>query len=119
MIREQRSRTKLASYYSKYMEEGVIDPNVHPWVAESWQKSRENNVSTKAMSTVNYLSAEQLALYQQKHSNAIEYLEEFSQQIREFFQSYNLSLLLIDADNYVLKSYSLPFYQKTPGELRV
>jgi DNA-binding NtrC family response regulator len=117
MIREQRSRTKLASYYSKYMEEGVIDPNVHPWVAESWQKSREHNVSTKAMSTVNYLSAEQLALYQQKHSNAIEYLEEFSQQIREFFQTYNLSLLLIDADNYVLKSYSLPFYQKTPGEI--
>ncbi len=117
MIREQRSRTKLASYYSKYMEEGVIDPNVHPWVAESWQKSRADNVSTKAMSTINYLSAEQLALYQQKHSNAIEYLEEFSQQIREFFQTYNLSLLLIDADNYVLKSYSLPFYQKTPGEI--
>lgn len=117
MIREKRSRIKLASYYSKYMEEGIIDPNVHPWVAESWQKSRNSHVSAKFMSTENRLSASQLALYQQKHSNAIEYLEEFSEQIREFLQDYNLSLLLIDADHYVLKSYSLPFYQKTPGEI--
>lgn len=36
MIREKRNKEKLASYYRKFMEDGVIDPNVHPWVAESW-----------------------------------------------------------------------------------
>lgn len=117
MIREQRSRTKLEGYYRKYIDEGVIDPNVHPWVAASWEQSRANHVSAKSMSTANRLSAIELAACQQKHSNAIVYLEEFSQEIREFFQTYNLSLLLIDNDCTVLKSYSLPFYQKTPGEI--
>ena len=117
MIREQRSREKLENYYRKYIDEGIIDRNVHPWVADSWEKSRACHVGTKSMVLKNCLSAEELAIYQEKHRNAIDYLEEFSQEIREFFQMYNLSLLLIDADCNVLKSYSLPFYQKTPGEI--
>ena len=32
MIRERRNKDKLASYYRKFMEEGIVDPNVHPWV---------------------------------------------------------------------------------------
>lgn len=117
MIREQRSRAKLEAYYHKYIDEGIIDRNVHPWVAQSWVKSREYNVGTKSMALENRLKAEELAKYQEKHRNAIDYLAAFSQEIREFFQMYNLSLLLIDADCNVLKSYSLPFYQKTPGEI--
>lgn len=117
MIREQRSREKLSMYYRKYLEDGIIDPNIHPWVADSWQKSRAYRVDSTQMSLSNRLRTEELAAYQDKHRYAIDYLEEFSQEIREFFQVYNLSLLLIDADCYVLKSYSLPFYQKTPGEI--
>ncbi|SEJ41370.1 Sigma-54 interaction domain-containing protein [Propionispira arboris] len=117
MIREQRSRTKLESYYKKYQEEGILDPNVHPWVAQSWQKSRQYQVGTKTMSTQNRLDNAVFTEYQKKHKNAIDYLSQFSEEIREFFQKYNLSLLLIDADCNVLKSYSLPFYQKTPGEI--
>ncbi len=33
MIRERRNKEKLALYYKKFMEEGIVDPNVHPWVA--------------------------------------------------------------------------------------
>lgn len=117
MIREQRSREKLSMYYRKYLEDGIIDPNIHPWVADSWQKSHAYRVDSTKMSLSNRLRPEELAAYQDKHRYAIDYLEEFSQEIREFFQVYNLSLLLIDADCYVLKSYSLPFYQKTPGEI--
>ena len=35
MIRERRNKEKLTSYYNKFIDEGIIDPNVHPWVAES------------------------------------------------------------------------------------
>ena len=35
MIRERRSKVKLEGYYRKFIEEGIIDPNVHPWVAKS------------------------------------------------------------------------------------
>lgn len=117
MIREQRSRQKLESYYRKYIEESVLDPNVHPWVAESWQKSRACGVNAQKMALKERLDARALQAYQNKHANAIAYLEACSKEIHEFFQTYNLSLLLIDADCVVLKSYSLPFYQKTPGEI--
>ena len=51
MIREHRSREKLEAYYKKFMEEGVVDPNVHPWVAESWQQSRELGINADKMNT--------------------------------------------------------------------
>ena len=117
MIREHRSREKLESYYRKFTEEGIMDPNVHPWVAESWEKSDALGVDTEKMYTGNALSSEMFALEQRKHRQAIEYLEKLSEEVREFFQKYNLSLLLINSDCVVLKSYSLPFYQMTPGEI--
>ena len=49
MIREHRSREKLEGYYRKFVEEGVLDPNVHPWVAESWLKSWELGIGTEKM----------------------------------------------------------------------
>ena len=118
MIREHRSREKLEGYYRKFVEEGILDPNVHPWVAESWQKSREFGIGTEKMDVSRKLPKEEFAALQAKHQDAIDYLSGISEDIREFFQEYNLSLLLIDSDCRVLKSYSLPFYQMTPGEIR-
>ena len=117
MIREHRSREKLERYYKKYLEDNEMDPNVHPWVAESWEKSNRLGVPADRLSTDNKLSAEELAALQDKHKEAIAYLGQLSDGVREFFQEYNLSLLLVDADCVVLKSYSLPFYQMTPGEI--
>ena len=42
MIREHRSRAKLEAYYEKFARDGVLDPNVHPWVADSWQQSKKH-----------------------------------------------------------------------------
>jgi len=117
MIREHRSREKLEGYYKKYIEQNVLDPNVHPWVAESWQQSQRFQIGTEKLLTEHHLAPEALAAAQLKNANAIGYLETFVEEIREFLQKYNLSLLLVDADCTVLKSYSLPFYQKTPGEI--
>lgn len=117
MIREHRSREKLEGYYRKYIEKNELDPNVHPWVADSWQQSRDFGVGPERMATSSRLTAAELAALQLKNANAIDYLGDFAEDIREFFQKYNLSLLLVDADCTVLKSYSLPFYQKTPGEI--
>lgn len=117
MIREHRSRSKLEAYYQKFTEEGVLDPNVHPWVAESWQKSQELGIGRETMDIRHKLPKDEFQALQSKHMDAIQYLSQLSEGIKEFFQEYNLSLLLIDADCVVLKSYSLPFYQMTPGEI--
>ena len=117
MIREHRSRGKLETYYRKFVKDGVLDPNVHPWVAASWQRSQALGVPSDRMDTSHRLAPEAFRALQAKHKNAIQYLSKLSEGIREFFQEYNLSLLLIDADCVVLKSYSLPFYQMTPGEI--
>ena len=56
MIREHRSREKLEAYYKKFVDEGEMDPNVHPWVADSWEKSRSLGVPTDTMFTGNHLA---------------------------------------------------------------
>ena len=117
MIRERRSRQKLEAYYNRFIEQGEIDPNVHPWVAKSWAKSASLRVDYEKMSTANRLSVEELKEIQKQNKPAIDYLENISVNVREFFQKYNISLLLLDANCTVLKSYSMPFYQMTPGEI--
>ena len=87
MIREHRSREKLEMYYHRYTEEGVLDPNVHPWVAESWKQSREFQVGTEKMLTRQRLTNEELAEAREKNKKAIEYLHSFVEEIREFFQN--------------------------------
>ena len=47
MIRERRNKEKLTAYYSKFMEEGLVDTNVHPWVETSWLRCRNLNLQTE------------------------------------------------------------------------
>ncbi|MBR1694758.1 MAG: Fis family transcriptional regulator, partial [Selenomonas sp.] len=85
MIREHRSRSKLEAYYQKFTEEGILDPNVHPWVAESWKKSQELAVNREKMEVEHKLSKEEFLELQNKHRDAIDYLSKLSEGIREFF----------------------------------
>lgn len=117
MIREQRNRDKLALYYKRFMETGDIDPNVHPWVADSWRKSRELNIPSDRMVLTRRLDPENFAERRKNHQAAIDYLENMADGVREFFQKYDLCLLLLDADCVVLKSYALPYFQMTAGEI--
>ena len=117
MLREHRSRDKLKAYYRKFVTEGIMDANVHPWVAESWRKSKSLDIERTRMGAVQRMPEEDFRALQEKHASAIDYLAELTHETREFFQEYNISLLLIDSDCRVLKSYSHPFYQKSPGEI--
>lgn len=117
MIRERRSKEKLEIYYRKFMEEGILDPNVHPWVAQSWQQSRRLGVKADRLKVNVRLSRDELERRRRQHSDAMEYLEGMYRETREHFNVYNLSMLLLDAECYVMKNYALPFFQRTPGEL--
>ncbi|MBP2636457.1 MAG: norR 26 [Firmicutes bacterium] len=117
MIRERRNKAKLEMYYEKFVRDGVIDPNIHPWVAESWQRSQSLGVGKDSFHLNVKLSAEELAQRQAKYSTAIGFLDGLYEEIKEHFTTYNLSMLLFDQDIYVLKNYAMPFYQKTAGEL--
>ncbi len=117
MIRERRTREKLQLYYRKFQDQGILDPNVHPWVAEAWQKSRAAGVAPKSFGSFVRLSGadrdERLAAARP----LIRHLDGLYDTLRDFFSQHNISLLLLNADAYVLKSYSMSYYQKTPGEL--
>lgn len=117
MIREMRNKHKLEQYYRKFVESGELDPNVHPWVAASWQRSRAFGVPNITLPLHVRLSPQELAERQERHRLAIEYVEGLYRNIRDFFHSYNLSLLLLDSECYALRSYAMPFFQKTPGEI--
>lgn len=117
MIREHRSREKLATYYRKFVEEGIMDPNVHPWVAESWRRSRQLGVSSETMDLSSRIPEEELRQRQERHGEAMIYLERMSEGLQGFFQKYGLCLFLVDTDCVILRSFSFPFCQKPSGEL--
>jgi len=117
MIREQRSREKLKSYYRKFRDEGKIDVNVHPWVAEAWRESERLGVPRVGTEPKHALSPEDFRVLQKKHAHAIDCLSQLTEGVQEFFARYGLSLLLLDADAIVLKSYSLPFMHLPHGKV--
>lgn len=117
MIREQRTREKLRAYYQKFVTQGIMDPNVHPWVAEAWQKSRAAGVSSKAFSPFVRLTDTERGARLSAARNVIQCLDGLYESLRDFFSNNNISILLLDRDTYVLKSYTMSFYQRTPGEL--
>ncbi|HWR42027.1 sigma-54-dependent Fis family transcriptional regulator [Sporomusa sp.] len=117
MIRERRNKAKLEQYYDKFINEGVIDPNVHPWIGESWQRSKDLGVERDTFRLDVKLSRDELSKRCERYTPAISFLDGLYDEIKEHFTTYNLSMLLMDQDLYVLKNYAMPFYQKTAGEL--
>lgn len=118
MIRERRNKEKLASYYKKFMEEGVIDPNVHPWVAESWQRCRAINLPHETMPKINKLSKEEILEHQKTHEFIVKYVDGLYEQSKQHFNIHNLSMLLIDEAGYVIKNYALPFFQRVIEDIQ-
>ncbi|MGP1365701.1 MAG: sigma 54-interacting transcriptional regulator [Schwartzia sp. (in: firmicutes)] len=117
MIREHRNREKLIAYYDKFVNTGEMDPNVHPWVADSWRKSQALHVPKDRIRVDHRLTPEAFLQRKNNHQAALEYLESMADGIREFLQKYDLCLLLLDTDCVVLKSYALPYFQMTAGEI--
>jgi transcriptional regulator of acetoin/glycerol metabolism len=117
MIRERRSKEKLLQYYRRFVEFGSLDANVHPWVAESWQRSKAWGVPRDSLRPPVKLSREELEERREKHRHALDFLEGLYQEVRGHFNMYNLSLLVLDNECYALKNYALPFFQKSPGEV--
>ena len=117
MIREQRSRGKLEAYYQRFRDEGEIDVNVHPWVAEAWRESKRLDVPSMGTEPKRVLSAEDFCALQKRHTPAIDCLLQLTEGVQEFFARYGLSLLLLDAEALVLKSCTLPFMRLPPGKV--
>lgn len=108
MIREHRNREKLINYYKIFINKGITDPNVHPWIKESWELSKQYQVNPKKILATARLSAYELAQLQSKHSDAIEYLDNFIDSIVDFLHEYNLCLTIMDSECTVLKKYANP-----------
>ena len=87
MIREKRNKEKLTAYYNKFMEEGIVDPNVHPWVAESWQRCRNLHLPHETMPKVNRLTREQVIEHQKAHAQIVEYVDGLYEQNKQHFNS--------------------------------
>lgn len=118
MIRERRNKDKLATYYKKFMEEGIVDPNVHPWVAESWQRCRAMDLPHETMPKINKLSREEIVEHQKTHEFIVKYVDGLYEQSKQHFNIHNLSMLLIDDQGYVIKNYALPFFQRVIEDIQ-
>lgn len=117
MIREQRNRAKLQEYYDQYRKTGKLDPNMNPWVAASWEKSRSYGAPSDIIHTTARLPKAIFGSMQQEHKLAIDYVQQMCKELEDFLQSYDVCVLLLDHDCVVLRNYALPFYGVTPGEI--
>ncbi|MCH3914033.1 MAG: sigma 54-interacting transcriptional regulator [Acidaminococcaceae bacterium] len=118
MIREKRNKEKLTGYYNKFIEEGILDPNVHPWIAESWQRCAARKQPHETLPKGHKLTREQVAEQQKLHQEVINYTDGLFEQNKQHFNSHNLSMLLIDENGYVIKNYALPFYQRSIDDIQ-
>ncbi len=118
MIREKRNKEKLTGYYNKFIEEGILDPNVHPWVAESWQRCAARKQPHETLPKGHKLTREQVAEQQKLHEEVINYTDGLFEQNKQHFNAHNLSMLLIDENGYVIKNYALPFYQRSIDDIQ-
>ncbi len=100
------------------MEEGVVDPNVHPWVGESWQRCRAMNLPHETMPKINKLTPEEIAEHQKTHEFIVKYVDGLYEQSKQHFNIHNLSMLLIDENGYVIKNYALPFFQRVIEDIQ-
>ena len=117
MIRGHRSKEKIEAYYRSFVEDGILDPNVHPWVASSWRRSQELGIASHGMNLSHRLWGKELEELQEKHVGAIRYLESICEGIKEIFQKYSVGLFLLDADCVVLKGYAQPFYRVPASDM--
>lgn len=112
MIREKRNKEKLTAYYNKFMDDGILDPNVHPWVAESWKRCKALGLPHESMPTMYKLNKEELVEHQKAHEFIVKYVDGLYEQNKQHFNVNNLSMLLIDDQGYVIKNYAMPFFQR-------
>ena len=91
MIREKRNKEKLTVYYNKFMDDGIVDPHVTRWVAESWQRCRALHLPHEMMPRVNRLTREQIIEHQKAHAHIVEYVDGLYEQNKQHFNSHMMT----------------------------
>ena len=112
MIRERRNKEKLLSYYNKFIKEGVVDPNVHPWVAESWQRCKSRHLDNEKISLISQLSSGEIQERKENNKIALNFMSGLHEESHDILNRYNISMILIDEDGYVLENFSQIAYEK-------
>ena len=93
MIRERRNKEKLTSYYNKFIDEGIIDPNVHPWVAESWRRCEARKLNHETMPAHGVrLTTQELQKALEQNEDVVKYVDGLFEQNKQYFNSHNLSM---------------------------
>lgn len=118
MVREKRNKEKLTKYYDDFIKEGIMDPNVHPWVAVSWQRSRQGRLSGETISRFNVrLNKEEMAAVLKKHAMILDYFDDLYKRTQMHFDTTDFSMLLVDEDGYIIKQSGMPFLDKQIGNI--
>lgn len=117
MIREKRNREKLVLYYNKFVEDGIVDSNVHPWIAESWQRCRQLHLPHENVVPEIRINKEKFEQHMKKHAMILEYVDKLYEQTMQYLNMHNLSMLLTDEKGYVVKNYAKPFFQHSMDDI--
>ena len=104
-MRERRNAEKLAKYFQEYQENGELNVNVHPWVGESWQRSRQEKIATGIVKSPKILDGQSLGIRQKRHQRVIQYLHSLCDASHTFLSAQKLNVLFTDEEGYVLSVF--------------
>ncbi|MDR3348405.1 MAG: sigma 54-interacting transcriptional regulator [Acidaminococcales bacterium] len=106
MIRERRDKEKLEQHYQKFLADGSLDVNVHPWVAESWKRCRARKTGNDKEPDSFRQDAAELEERMATGARIIEFMDGLCECLRAYCADYQFSVVLLDEESYILKNYS-------------
>ena len=106
MIRERRDKEKLEQHYQKFIADGSLDPNVHPWVAESWKRCRTRKTGNTKIPDPSSQDKIELEERMAASSPAVRFMDGLCESLWPYCSALQLNVVLLDEESYILKSYS-------------
>lgn len=104
-MRERRSAEKLVQYFEEYQKDKTLNVNVHPWVGESWERSRQEKVGSGEPKINEVLTRNDLVIRQKKHEKALTYIHSLCSSAHSFLSEQKLHVLFTDDEGYILNIF--------------
>ncbi len=114
-MREQRDIGKLDRYFQEYQQTGKVNSNVHPWVKESWKRSKVEKVSSGEPKNQHQLTPLEQEQRKQFHQGIIRHVKGLVSAAHIYLGKKKIKVLLTDEEGYILETFEEPYL--TSGNL--
>lgn len=100
-MREKRNLEKLKQYFEEYQLSGKLNENTHPWVGESWMRSKQDKIATGAVTSTLASFESQKALFK-RHESFVDYVYTLCESVSGLLIKEQIGVLITDEEGQIL-----------------